>query len=187
MSAYIQVYLAFFGCAIVHSCAIHYIGFDLVFQVCIRRFLFGWLQPLSSHVQVFHYFIPWFLKVFLDEFSMRPGHVFRKSCLIDLRIIALVGLKSAAHKYWASYDFGFCARMLFTTFPDCYVPRGTSHITVFYFWWLWWFLLHSYILKFLAFLVWWCIHHHIRTLMLLMGLYVFLEKCWYTSLACLTW
>ena len=64
---------------------------------------------------------------------MRPGHVFRKSCLIDLRIIALVGLKSAAHKYWASYDFGFCARMLFTTFSYCCGPRGTFHIPVFLF------------------------------------------------------
>ena len=64
---------------------------------------------------------------------MKPDQVFRKPCLIALLRLALVGLKSAACKYWASYGFEVCARMLFTTFSDCCGPRGTSHIPVFLF------------------------------------------------------
>ena len=67
------------------------------------------------------------------SFSVRPGHVFRKPCLIDSRRLPVVGLKSAACKYLASSGFGVCARMLFTNFSDCCVPRGTYHIPVFFF------------------------------------------------------
>ena len=45
----------------------------------------------------------------------------------------MVGLKSAACKYWASSGFEVCARILGTTFSDCCVPRGTYHIPVFLF------------------------------------------------------
>ena len=68
--------------------------------------------------------------MFLDQFYLRPGQVFRKPCLIALRILAIVGLKSAACKYLASSSFEVCARMLLTTFSDFCVPRGTSHIPV---------------------------------------------------------
>ena len=67
------------------------------------------------------------------SFFVRPGHVFRKTCLIALGILAAVGLKRAACKYWDSSSFEVCSRMLCTTFPDCCVPRGTYHIPVFLF------------------------------------------------------
>ena len=44
--------------------------------------------------------------------------------------LAIVGLKSAACKYWASSGFWVCVRMLLTEFSDCCIPMGTSHITV---------------------------------------------------------
>ena len=72
-------------------------------------------------------------RCFLMIFSMRPDQVFRKPCFIIVSRLAVVGLESAACKYWASSGFGVCASMLFTTFSDCCVPRGTSHITVFSF------------------------------------------------------
>ena len=72
-------------------------------------------------------------RCFLMSFSVRPGQVFRKPCLIYLRRLAVVGMKIAACKYWASSGFEVCAIMLFTTFSDCCGPRGTSHITAFLF------------------------------------------------------
>ena len=69
--------------------------------------------------------------MFLGDFSVRPGHVFIKPCLITLRIVAVVGLKSSACEYWASYGFEVSSRILFTTFSDCCGPRGTYHIPVF--------------------------------------------------------
>ena len=64
---------------------------------------------------------------------MRPGHLFRKSCLISLRRLGAVGLKSSAHNYWASSGFEVCSIMLFTTFSDCCIPIGISQIPVFLF------------------------------------------------------
>ena len=69
-----------------------------------------------------------FSRCFLMIFFVRSGQVFRKPCLISVRRLAVVGMKSYACKYWASSVFEVCARMLFTTFSDCCVPRGTSHI-----------------------------------------------------------
>ena len=66
------------------------------------------------------------------SFSVRPGQVFRKPCFIALRRLDVVGLKTAACKYWASSSFEVCVRMLFTTFIDFCGPRGTSHIPVFF-------------------------------------------------------
>ena len=65
------------------------------------------------------------------SFSVRPGHVFRKPCLVDLSRLATVGLKIAACKYWASSGFLVCDRMLFTAFSDWCGPRVTSYIPVF--------------------------------------------------------
>ena len=64
------------------------------------------------------------------SFSVRPGHVFRIPCLIALRILAVVGLKISACKYWASSGFEVCARIFSTKFSDFCVPRGNSHIPV---------------------------------------------------------
>ena len=69
-------------------------------------------------------------RCFLISFSVIPGQVFRKPYLIDLRRLDVVGLKSAACKYWASSGFEVCAIMLFTTFSDCCGPRITPHIPV---------------------------------------------------------
>ena len=74
-----------------------------------------------------------FSRCFLIIFSVIPGHVFRKPCSIALRRLAVVGLKSDTCKYLASSVFDVCYRMLFTTFPDCCGPRGTSHIPFFLF------------------------------------------------------
>ena len=67
------------------------------------------------------------------SFSVRPVHVSRELSLVALRRLSVVGMKSAACKYWASSGFEFCSRMLFTTFSDYCGPRGTSHIPVFLF------------------------------------------------------
>ena len=72
-------------------------------------------------------------RCFLISFSVRPGQVFRKPCLIVLRRLYVFGMKSATYKYWNSYGFEVCTRMLFTAFSDCCGPRGTSHIPVFFF------------------------------------------------------
>ena len=72
-------------------------------------------------------------RFFLMSFSVIPGQVFRKTCLIALRRLAVVGMQSAACKYCARYGFEVCARVLFTTFSYCCVSRGTSHIPVFLF------------------------------------------------------
>ena len=84
-------------------------------------------------MQVSHCFIPLFFKVFVYDFFVKSSHIFKKPCLIDLRILAVVRLKSAACKYWASSSFEVCSRMLCTTFSDCCVPTGTSLILVFLF------------------------------------------------------
>ena len=70
------------------------------------------------------------LRCFFMVFYVRPVHVFRKPCLINLRRLAIVGLKSDACKYWDSSGFEVYARMLCTTFSEFYVPRSTSHIPV---------------------------------------------------------
>ena len=72
-------------------------------------------------------------RCFLISFSVRPGQVFMNPCLIALRRLAVVGLRSFACKYLASSGFEFFAIMLFTTFSDCCGPRGTSQIPVFLF------------------------------------------------------
>ena len=64
---------------------------------------------------------------------MRPVQVFSKPCLIALRRLAVVGMKSAACKYLASSGFEVYAIMLFTTFYYCCGPRGTPHIPFFLF------------------------------------------------------
>ena len=74
-----------------------------------------------------------FSRCFLMSFSVRPGQVFRKPCLVSLKILAVVGLKSNSCKYWGSSGFEFCSRNFLTTFSDCCGTRGNSHIPVFLF------------------------------------------------------
>ena len=74
-----------------------------------------------------------FSRCFFISFYVRPGQVFRKTCLIDLMRLAVVGMKSAACKYLDSSGFEVCARMLSTTFSYCCGPRDTSHSPVFLF------------------------------------------------------
>ena len=160
--------------------------FGIVFQVCIRSFFLWLIVALllwCAGFQLLYSFI--FQGVSWLFFSISTFHIFRKPCLISLRRLSVVGMKSAACKYWASSGFEVCARILFTKFSDCCVPRGTSQIPVFFFWLLWLFLLRYSGLTFLICLSWWCIHHHITLLIILMGLSSFLVKCGYASLACL--
>ena len=97
----------------------------------------------------------------------------------------MVGIKSAACRYCDSSGLDVCDRMLFVTASYFCVSRGTSHILYFFF------LVPLIIscpffwtdISFL--LVWWCIHHHIRLLMRLVGLFSFLEKFVSTFIACL--
>ena len=72
-------------------------------------------------------------RCFLIIFSVRSSHLFRKTYLIALRRLDVVGLRSAACKYCSSYGFEVCPRMLFTTFSYFCGPRGTSHVPVFLF------------------------------------------------------
>ena len=111
----------------------HYVCFDFSSKSVSGGFS---LVDLSPFILMYKCTIVVFLgfsRCFLISFSVRPGHVFSKTCLIDLRRLDLVGMKSAACKYWARSGFEVCTRMLFTTFYDFCVPRGTSHIPVFLF------------------------------------------------------
>ena len=74
-----------------------------------------------------------FKRWLLISFSLRPCHVFSKPCLITLRKIVVVGLKSSAFKNCNSSDFYVCAMILFVTDSDCWVSKGTSHIPIFLF------------------------------------------------------
>ena len=60
-----------------------------------------------------------FSRCLLINFSVRPGHVFNKTCLMALRILSVVGLNSDACKYCTSYGFDVCSIMLFITDYDC--------------------------------------------------------------------
>ena len=53
--------------------------------------------------------------------------------MVALERLAVVALKSAACKYWASSGSEVFARILFTIFYDCCELRGTFHIPVFLF------------------------------------------------------
>ena len=59
----------------------------------------------------------------LISFSVRPGHVFRKPCLMDLMRLFVVGLNSATCKYCDISGFDVCVRMLIVTDSDCEVSR----------------------------------------------------------------
>ena len=74
-----------------------------------------------------------FLRYFLMSFSVMPKQVFRKPFLTALRKLVVVGPKSVGSKYWDSSGLEVCARILFTTFYNCCVPRGTYHIIVLFF------------------------------------------------------
>ena len=63
-------------------------------------------------------------------FSMRPGQVFRKHCLIALRRLEFFGLKFASLRYCSSSGL-----VVFNRFFIChnfffFVSGGTSHIPV---------------------------------------------------------
>ena len=64
-----------------------------------------------------------FSKCFFMSFSVRPVHFFRKPCLIALRRLAVVGLKSAACKYWASSGLEVCAIIFYHIFL-LFCPQG---------------------------------------------------------------
>ena len=117
----------------------------------------------------------YFSILFLTISYIRPGQVFRKTCLVDLSRVAVVGMKSDWWRYWASSGLVAWSRMLFVTTSYCCVSRGNSHIPVCLF-------LTNFIIPcplfgrtFLACLVCLCIHHHIRLPMILVGILPFLE------------
>ena len=116
---------------------------------------------------------------------VRPGHIFRKPCLIALRGLAVVGLKSDACRYWDSSGFEVFDRILFTTFYDWCVPRGTSHIPVFLF--LFPLIIYSpfFCIDISCFssVVVHPLSHKIQ--IILMGLSTFLVKCGSASIPCL--
>ena len=113
---------------------------------------------------------------FLINTSVRPGHVLSKPILVALMRIADVGLNSVTWKYCASSGLVVWDRMLFTTFFIVLFPGNFPHSYVFvpgafnlcfpFFG-----------LSFLVGLVLWCIHHHIETLTILVGMFSSLVKC----------
>ena len=117
------------------------------------------------------------------SFYVRPGHVFRNPCLIALRRLPVVGLKSNACKYCNSCGFEVCAIIFFITFYDCCIPKGTSHIPVFLFLIT---LIMSYPLFWIEISCLYSamVYNHTKLLMILMGLYEVLGKCGSASLAC---
>ena len=99
-----------------------YGGFSLVYcSPCLLVFRFL--------IVVFLYFS----RCFLVSFSVRPGQVFRKPCLIDLRRIYVVGLKSAAWRYCNRSGLVLWSRILFYVASDYFVSWGTPQISVFLF------------------------------------------------------
>ena len=71
-----------------------------------------------------------FSRWLLIRFSVSPGQVFRKSCLVGLKRLASVELKSAAWRYCDSSGLVVWTIMLFATISDCCVSRITSHIPI---------------------------------------------------------
>ena len=125
--------LTFLCFARVYGCTKHCIFFAIVFQVCILWFLSGLLKSLYSHVNMYHCYVPCFLRCFLMKFYFRPDKVFRKPCLISLMRLSVVGLRSSACMYYASSGLFVWDRILFSTVSNLCVSRGTSYITVFLF------------------------------------------------------
>ena len=72
----------------------------------------------------------WKFICFFVNHSVRPGHVLRKPSFIALMRLVVFGLNSMTQNYFARYGLVFWARILFTACFDCFLIRGTSHITV---------------------------------------------------------
>ena len=64
----------------------------------------------------------------LISFSVRPGHIFKKSYFISLGRFYVVGLKSVACRYCDSSRLYGCTRMLFVASSYSCVFRGNYHI-----------------------------------------------------------
>ena len=67
-------------------------------------------------------------------FSMRPGQVFRKHCLIALRRLEVFGLKFASLRYCSSSGLVVFNRFLFATISSFLYP-GELPIFQFAFYW----------------------------------------------------
>ena len=61
---------------------------------------------------------------------MRPSQVLNKPCLVALRRIIVVGIKSVTSRYCANYGVVVWARIVFSKISDFCVSRGTFHIPV---------------------------------------------------------
>ena len=69
----------------------------------------------------------------LHKISVRTGQVLSNFCLIDLRKLDVVGMKSSALRPCASSGLHVWARIVFVTAADCFVFSVTHHIPVFMF------------------------------------------------------
>ena len=98
--------------------------------------------------------------------AVRPGQVFSKPSLIALTRIVFSGVKIVAWRRCASFDLVVWSINLFDTTSDLCVSRGTSHIHVCLFLVPFIICCPFFGLPFLAFLLWWLIHHRIRLLMI---------------------
>ena len=152
-----------------HGCAKHYIflfssrsvygGFSLVdCSPC----LLVWRCPIFLFLD--------FSRCFLMSFSMRPGQVLGKSCLVALRRLA-VGMKSDTWRYCVSSGLVVWSRMSFSTTSDCCVSKETSQVLICLFLVPLAISCTFFKLAFLDFWVWLCIHNHIRLPMILVGLF----------------
>ena len=85
--------------------------------------------------------------------SVSPGQVLRKPSFVDLRRFGVVGIKSEACGYCASYVLVVWSRMLVAEISDCCVSRVTFHIPVFLFLVPLIIFVYYFGLKFIAFIV----------------------------------
>ena len=72
----------------------------------------------------------YFYSCILINPSVRPRHVLRKPCLINLRRRVFVGIKISTWKYFENSALVVWSRILFTICFYCCVSIGTSHIPV---------------------------------------------------------
>ena len=74
-----------------------------------------------------------FSRCLLISFSVRLCHIFRKSCFVALRRLAVVGMKSDACSYYDSSGLDVWAISFFFAASDFCVSRFNYHIPVFLF------------------------------------------------------
>ena len=81
---------------------------------------------------------------FLINPSARPIHILRKSRLIDLEGLVVVGINSLAWKYYANYSLVVWSRILFSTFFVVVFPEELPTFLFVCSWFLLIFVVHYF-------------------------------------------